>query len=31
MGVRFTDIAPEIRNRVLELVKSLQSVGQPAA
>lgn len=31
MGVRFTDIAPEIRDRVLELVKSLQSVGQPAA
>lgn len=31
MGVRFTDIAPEIRNRVLELVKSIQSVGQSAA
>ena len=31
MGVRFTDIDAEIRNRVLELVKSLQQVGQPAA
>jgi uncharacterized protein (TIGR02266 family) len=31
MGVRFTDIAPEIRNRVLELVKTLQQVGEPAA
>lgn len=31
MGVRFTDIDPDIRNRVLELVKSLQQVGQPAA
>ena len=31
MGVRFTDIATDIRNRVLELVKSLQQVGQPAA
>ncbi len=31
MGVRFTDIAPEIRNRVLELVKSLQQVGRSAA
>src|SRR5690349_9191870 len=31
MGVRFTDIAAEIRNRVLELVKSLQQVGRPAA
>ncbi len=31
MGVRFTDIAPNIRDRVLELVKSLQQVGQPAA
>jgi hypothetical protein len=31
MGVRFTDIAPEIRNRVLELVKALQAVGQPTA
>jgi uncharacterized protein (TIGR02266 family) len=31
MGVRFTDIAADIRNRVLELVKSLQEVGRPAA
>ncbi len=31
MGVRFTDIAPDIRNRVLALVKSIQHVGQPAA
>lgn len=31
MGVRFTDIAPEIRNRVLDLVKTLQDVGQTAA
>ena len=31
MGVRFTDIAPDIRNRVLELVKSLQEVGRSAA
>ena len=31
MGVRFTEIASDIRNRVLELVKSLQQVGQPAA
>jgi uncharacterized protein (TIGR02266 family) len=30
MGVRFTEINPEIRNRVLEVVKSLQTVGQPA-
>ena len=30
MGVRFTEINPDIRNRVLELVKSLQPVGQPA-
>ena len=30
MGVRFTEINPDIRNRVLELVKSLQTVGQPA-
>jgi uncharacterized protein (TIGR02266 family) len=30
MGVRFTEISPDIRNRVLELVKSLQTVGQPA-
>ena len=29
MGVRFTEINPEIRNCVLELVKSLQTVGQP--
>ena len=31
MGVRFTDIAPDIRTRVLELVKTIQQVGQPAA
>jgi len=31
MGVRFTDIAPEIRDRVLHLVKTVQRVGQPAA
>ena len=31
MGVRFTDITADIRNRVLDLVKSLQQVGQPAA
>jgi uncharacterized protein (TIGR02266 family) len=31
MGVRFTDIAADIRNRVLELVKSLQDVGKSAA
>ena len=30
MGVRFTEINPDIRNRVLELVKSLQIVEQPA-
>ena len=30
MGVRFTEINPDIRNRVLELVKSLQTVAQPA-
>ncbi len=30
MGVRFTEINPDIRNRVLELVKSLQPTGQPA-
>jgi len=30
MGVRFTEINPDIRNRVLELVKSLQPVGQSA-
>ena len=30
MGVRFTEINPDTRNRVLELVKSLQTVGQPA-
>jgi type IV pilus assembly protein PilZ len=30
MGVRFTEIDPDIRNRVLELVKSLQTVGQAA-
>lgn len=31
MGVRFTDIALEVRSRVLELVKSMQSVGHPTA
>jgi uncharacterized protein (TIGR02266 family) len=31
MGVRFTDIAPEIRNRVVELVRAIHQVGQPAA
>jgi type IV pilus assembly protein PilZ len=31
MGVRFTDIASDIRDRVLELVKSLQQIGRPAA
>jgi type IV pilus assembly protein PilZ len=30
MGVRFTEIDQEIRNRVLELVKSFQTVGPPA-
>ena len=30
MGVRFTEINPDIRNRVLEVVKSLQTIGQPA-
>ncbi len=30
MGVQFTDIAPEARNRILELVRSLKSIGQPA-
>ena len=30
MGVRFTEINPDIRNRVLELVTSLQTDGQPA-
>ncbi|THJ25054.1 MAG: hypothetical protein CAF45_002810 [Nitrospira sp. CG24E] len=31
MGVRFTEIDPEVRNRVLEVVKkSLQTVGQAA-
>lgn len=27
MGVRFTDIAPDVRAKVLELVKALQTVG----
>jgi hypothetical protein len=31
MGVRFTEIDQEIRNRVLELVKSLQTVGPQAS
>ncbi len=30
MGVRFIKINPDIRARVLELVKSIQVVGQPA-
>ena len=30
MGVRFTDISPETRNHILDLVKSLKSVCQPA-
>lgn len=30
MGVRFTEINPDIRARVLELVKSIQTVAQPA-
>jgi hypothetical protein len=30
MGVRFTEIDQEIRNRVLELVKSIQTVGPQA-
>jgi len=31
MGVRFTEIDPDIRSRVVELVKSIQHVGKPAA
>lgn len=30
MGVQFTDIAPEARNRILALVRSLKTLGQPA-
>ena len=30
MGVRFIEINSDIRTRVLELVKSIQTVGQPA-
>lgn len=30
MGVRFTEVAPEIRDRILELVKSGQGAGQAA-
>lgn len=30
MGVRFTEVAPEIRDRILELVKSGQATGQAA-
>lgn len=30
MGVRFTDIAPETRDRILEIVKSLKNLSQPA-
>jgi uncharacterized protein (TIGR02266 family) len=28
MGVRFTEVSPEIRNQILELVKSAQGAGQ---
>ncbi len=28
MGVRFTEVTPEIRNQILELVKSAQGAGQ---
>ncbi|BCA55412.1 hypothetical protein W02_25520 [Nitrospira sp. KM1] len=31
MGIRFTEIATDIRTRVLDLVKAIQHVGQPAA
>lgn len=30
MGVRFTEVTPEIRDRILELVKSAQGTGQAA-
>ena len=30
MGVRFSDIAPDVRDRILDLVKSVQSTGQAA-
>lgn len=30
MGVRFTDVTPEIRDRILELVKSVQGTEQAA-
>lgn len=30
MGVRFTEVAPDIRDRILELVKSGQAAGQAA-
>lgn len=30
MGVRFTEVTPEIRDRILELVKSAQATGQAA-
>jgi len=30
MGVRFTEVNPEIRDRILELVKSAQSTGKAA-
>ena len=30
MGVRFTDVTPEIRDRILELVQSAQGTGQAA-
>lgn len=30
MGMRFTEVTPEIRDRILELVKSVQDTGQAA-
>ena len=30
MGIRFTDIAPDMKDRILDLVKSVQSSGQAA-
>lgn len=30
MGVRFTDIAPDVRTRVLDLVRSVKGAGQPS-
>jgi Tfp pilus assembly protein PilZ len=29
MGVRFTEVSNDTRARILELVRSLQAVGQP--